>query len=207
MNDPANKKNTTDAMAAGQRMNFVDFSTGGVIFSDLLWVGVTLNHLNRPDQSFGSASDRIPVKTTLSLGYKFYFEDPTTIREFREKSLIPTLIYRTQGKFDQLDVGLYGIYDPVMIGVWYRGLPVKRYSEQFSNHDAIVAMAGLNFGALAVAYSYDFTISGLTGYSKGAHEISVLLEFYKPYSVKRKVRDVPCPKFYGQRKRGAVLIH
>ncbi|MFA9210006.1 MAG: type IX secretion system membrane protein PorP/SprF, partial [Yersinia sp. (in: enterobacteria)] len=39
-----------------------------------------------------------------------------------ERSITPAFIYKAQGKFDQLDVGMYLTYEPVVFGLWYRGL-------------------------------------------------------------------------------------
>lgn len=196
VNDPNGKAPTGDLLASDMRVNFLDFSTGGLLFSDNFWLGLSVNHLNRPNQAFSGEEDRLPLKTSLNFGYKIYFDAPT-YRGYREKSLIPTILYKSQGKFDQLDIGLYGIYEPIMIGLWYRGIPVKKYSREYNNHDAIVVMAGVNMGFLTFAYSYDITVSTLAPYSAGAHEVSLILEWYKPYKVKKKRRHVPCPSFYG----------
>lgn len=200
VNNPGVTNPTIDQLAKNDRRSFMDFTTGGVLFSDVMWFGLSLNHLNQPNQAFGGVSDRLPLKSTINFGYKFYFDDPN-YKNYKEKSLIPTFLYKTQGKFDQLDVGLYGIWDPIMLGLWYRGIPVKKYSRNYNNNDAIVVMAGLHFGGLSFAYSYDITVSTLAPYSGGAHELTLSFEFVKPYKLKKKRRSVPCPKFYGNRLR------
>jgi len=199
LNNPISPSPSNDPFAINNKMNYLDFSAGGVLFRDDFWFGVSLNHLNRPDQSFtGKNFDRVPVKTTLNLGYKIYFEKSGS-KDYREKSLTPTFLYKTQGNFDQLDIGVYGIYAPIMLGFWYRGIPVKKYSREYNNHDALVFLVGINAGPITFGYSYDLTISTLSAYSGGSHEISLIYEFYKHYKVKKIQKRLPCPSFYKRR--------
>lgn len=189
---------TNDILASGGRVSYLDFSTGGVIFSEFFWFGVEASHLNRPDQSVGTGTDRLPIKASFNAGYKILFGDPLS-RTYRERSLIPTVLYKFQGLYDQLDIGVYTIFDPLMLGLWYRGLPIKKFNREYNNHEAIVLLAGVNMAGVTFAYSYDITISSLAGYSQGAHEISLIVEWYKKYKVKKRQRPIPCPKFYGGR--------
>lgn len=189
---------TNDILAGGGRVSYLDFSTGGLVFSENFWFGIEASHLNRPDQAIGTGTDRLPIKGSFNVGYKFYYGDPLS-RDYRERSIIPTMLYKFQGQYDQMDIGIYTIYDPLMLGIWYRGLPVKKYSEDYRNHEAIILLAGVNAGGITLAYSYDITISSLAGHSKGAHELSVIVEWYKKYKVRKKRRPIPCPKFYGGR--------
>ncbi len=118
-----------------------------------------------------------------------------------ERSVTPTLNYKRQGKFDQLDIGLYWILDPVMFGAWYRGVPIKHY-EANQNNESIVLMAGLHHKNFSFGYSFDFTTStlGLRN-GGGAHELSLIYEWDFPYPNKKKTgRVLPCPKFYHRTK-------
>lgn len=198
-NNPSSTSASQDVFASNRKINYLDFTTGGVLFSDNFWFGVSLNHLNRPDQSFSNnKSDRLPLKSTVNVGYKFYFDDPNQ-PNYRERSIIPTLLYKTQGKFDQLDVGLYSIYDPIMIGFWYRGIPMKKYAPQYTNNDALIFLLGIHVAGLTVSYSYDLTISTLAKYSGGAHEIALVYKWKYPYRKKRRImKRLPCPSFYGR---------
>ena len=185
---------------------YPDASAGGLIYSSKFWVGIAANHLNRPSQSFlNNGADKLPIKTTLHTGMKFligkdkprYGIDDSE----NEVSISPVLLYKMQGKNDQLDLGMYFRYDFLVLGTWYRGLPFKLYpSEQFNN-DAIIAMAGGLFGPFNVGYSYDFTISKLApALTGGSHELSVTYNFLvESYSKKKrppsKNRKPVCPKF------------
>jgi type IX secretion system PorP/SprF family membrane protein len=178
------------------RNNYLDFSTGGILYSDKVWVGLSLHHLNKPDQSI--ISDQkfpLPVKTSVQAGYKIKLENEYLSQYEKEKSFIPTFMYKSQGKFDQLDLGMYFLYEPIMLGMWYRGIPVKNL-EKLPNNESLVFLAGVNYLGLTIGYSYDLTISKLTPSSGGSHEVSLIYEWEVPYRNKKKVvKKLPCPKF------------
>lgn len=198
VNNPSALEPSADILANSSRVSYLDFSAGGLLFTDVMWFGLSLNHLNTPNQSFiNSASDKVPIKATFNLGYKFYLSVPG--KNNPEKSITPTLLYKTQAKFDQLDIGLYGLYEPLMLGLWYRGIPIKGSPDKRLNQDAIVLLAGVFYKGMTFSYSYDFTISTLRKYTGGSHELSLILEWKVPYKLKRKRKPVPCPKFYNAR--------
>ena len=81
--------------------------------------------------------------------------------------------FQTQGKFYQSDLGLYYYKDPLVFGLWYRGIPFVTSQARRCNH-----WIGRNKDQqLSLGYSYDFTISNLIGSSGGSHEISLIYEF------------------------------
>jgi hypothetical protein len=86
--------------------------------------------------------------------------------------------------------------DPLVFGLWYRGLPlIKSYSEGYSNHESVILLVGLDYkDRFRIGYSYDITISQLSMSSGGSHEISVIFE-WPGYSKKSRLRRVACPKF------------
>lgn len=194
---------TSDGIVAdGGNVSFLDFSAGGIFYSDVFWIGYSAHHLNKPNEAFAGTSS-LPVKNSLHAGYKIFLSKPSRPGMqkgwSREKSIIPTFMYKLQGLYDQLDVGVYGIYDPFMFGLWYRGIPVKQYKEGVNNHEALIFLAGIHYQGLSFAYSYDLTISSLRPGSGGSHEISLIYEWeipYNNYKKKKRARKVSCPKFY-----------
>ncbi|MDZ7648914.1 MAG: hypothetical protein U5K54_18070 [Cytophagales bacterium] len=44
-----------------------------------------------------------------------------------------------------MDVGLHFLYDPVMIGLWYRGIPVQQNVKDNISQDALVLVLGFQF--------------------------------------------------------------
>lgn len=197
---------TLDPVAEfGPRLRYTDFSTGGLVYSDQFWGGVSVHHLNRPDQSFGAGvADRLPMKISVQAGYKIPLADYEIGNNLgdqidREKSVSFATLYKKQGKFDQLDVGAYVTYAPLTFGVWYRGIPVKQYERGLNNHDAAIFLIGYRQDNFSFGYSYDATISSLGFSSGGAHEISLSYTLDtdrdpKPRNKRRK-RELSCPKF------------
>ncbi len=101
-----------------------------------------------------------------------------------------------QGDFDQFDAGLYYTHEPLVVGVWYRGLPFKPL-EGVNNHESAIFLLGFTKDNLNIGYSFDYTISKLGINSGGAHEVSISYEFSlaDPRKPPRNVRRIPCPKF------------
>jgi type IX secretion system PorP/SprF family membrane protein len=183
---------------------YPDFSTGGLLFSDVMWFGLSAHHLNRPDQSFEGEQYTVPIKTSLQAGMRFPFGQQSTKKGYSrvsvERSVLPSLNLKNQGKFTQLDFGLTVIYEPVMFGVWYRGIPVKTFYG-FAGNESFIFLAGIHYETFSFAYSYDITASKL-GFrnSNGAHEISLIYEWNIPYPKKKRGRPLPCPHFYNKTK-------
>ena len=101
-----------------------------------------------------------------------------------------------QGQADQLDVGLYLTHNPFMAGLWYRGLPVKKYGTGVKNSESIVIMGGLIHKGLTIGYSYDIVVSQLASLSGGAHELSLIYQWQTDKGNrkgKKGYRPMPCP--------------
>ncbi|MBS1569920.1 MAG: type IX secretion system membrane protein PorP/SprF [Bacteroidetes bacterium] len=178
-----------------QSISYFDFSAGVLYYSEQLWGGISVNHLNQPQQSLFLEGDaRLPMRTSVHAGYRF----PVDGQPFRSSKTLMTLAahYKAQEKWDQLDLGGYVDHNGVSFGLWYRGIPgLKAYEPGQPNDEAAVLLLGYETPyQLQVAYSYDVTISKLTMKSGGAHEISVIYEWPK-HGKNRKYRSIPCPKF------------
>lgn len=187
---------------------YPDIAAGGLFYTNNAWVGIASHHLNKPIMSFNGADDgadanRIAMKTTLHAGMKFLVGNQGKPRYGvvedgdDEKSISPTMIYKTQGKWDQLDLGMYGRYSMLVVGFWYRGIPIKRYKSEISNHDAMNFLVGFIYNSFNLGYSYDLTISKLGMQSGGSHELSLTYTWLLMKHPKKKMRreKVVCPKF------------
>ncbi len=184
--------------------NYVDLSSGGLLFSDKFYIGYSAHHMNRPNQSILSGENSpLPMKSTITAGMKIPLDSKTgkglrVSKNEREISFSPAILYKMQGKFSQLDAGMYFTYEPLVLGVWYRGLPIRKSIEGLNNHDAAIFLVGFKNNNLSIGYSYDLTISSLTPSTGGSHEISVAYIFPQaPHKKKlpRSARRLPCPKF------------
>ncbi|MFL5729675.1 MAG: type IX secretion system membrane protein PorP/SprF [Cytophagaceae bacterium] len=179
------------------RKGFADVSAGGILYSRGMWVGFTANHLNTPNQSFAGGVSKLPAKFSLTSGYKIVlYKEVSLTEEGKEISVTPTFHYKSQGTSDQLDLGLYGAYNDALVGLWYRGIPIKRYANQYANNESFIVFAGWKGESFRVGYSYDFIISKLaTVRTGGAHELN-LTYIFRPHQKKKKIlKRLPCPSF------------
>jgi type IX secretion system PorP/SprF family membrane protein len=171
----------------------VDFASSAMIFDDRTWAGFTFDHLLTPKTSFygdGGAAT-VPVKFNLYGGTQLI--RTTRLRQKLQEVMSLALNFQKQGKFYQTDLGLYYYKDPLMFGLWYRGIPLVTSQAG----DAIIGLVGIKTSQLQIGYSYDFTISNLISSTGGAHEISLIYKFNNLSlgQQRKRIRAIPCPEF------------
>ncbi len=180
---------------------YPDFAAGGLLFSDLFWFGISGHHLSKPNiGNDPNTKFALPIKYSAQAGMRIPLGDRKVKQGYRtvnrERSFLPSINFKKQGPFDQLDLGAYMILEPVMFGLTYRGIPIQSY-QGFASNESIIFMAGIHFQGFSFAYSYDIVISQLTlANSAGAHEVSLIYEWDIPYPKSKKQRPLPCPRFY-----------
>jgi len=191
---------TAETFNTGENRIFADLSAGGLLYAQNFWVGFAAHHLNTPDQSLlGEDPSRLPIRYSVHGGYKIPLRTNKVLKgrnmDGKERSMVISGQYKRQAPFSQLDIGAYAILEPVVIGLWYRGIPVG--PEGLGNNESIVTLIGFTANKFNLGYSYDITISGLGSESGGAHEISLVYEFFSgdPRKPSYDSRRVPCPKF------------
>jgi len=99
-------------------------------------------------------------------------------------------LFKNQGKQNQLDLGIYWYKVPLVLGIWYRGLPP--FNSQ--RGDAFVLLAGYKTRHFNIGYSFDLTISNLISHAYATHEVSLSFKFRLPRR-RKKITGVPCPEF------------
>jgi hypothetical protein len=116
----------------------------------------------------------------------------------RVAAIAPSFVYKHQGSFDQLDIGTYFLYEPVVVGLWYRGIPITQNVADNISQDAVVIILGFQLTNIELSYSYDLTVSELGPIAGGAHELALKykLNIDNPSKSKKKERFIPCPTFY-----------
>jgi len=183
----------------GARVNFLSASAGGMLYTSKFWLGAAVHHINEPNQSLVGDESRLSRKYSLHAGYKMPFSKGRRLRtvalQYQERSATFAVNYKNQGGFNQLDAGVQLYFQPLVIGVWYRGIPIQSVNKVVKN-ESIIFLMGLELNAdVAFGYSYDFTVSKLVGSTGGAHEVSFTYTFGK--IKKRTKRDtiLPCFKY------------
>ena len=169
----------------------VDFATSALVYNETTWGGITFDHLLKPKTSFYGDESTVPVKINFYGGTQILKK--TRLKQKMQDVLSVAVNFQKQGKFYQSDLGLYYYKDPLIFGIWYRGIPFVTSQAG----DAVIGLIGIKTAQLHIGYSYDFTISNLIGSTGGAHEISLVYEFNNLSigQLKKRIRAIPCPEF------------
>lgn len=176
-----------------------DINSGLYYYDKRFWLGVSAHHLTRPYISYLQLENqRLPIRYGIHGGVTFdLFSNnigDVINNTLQERTLSLAFNYKRQGLFDQLDVGAELFYAPLIMGVWYRGLPTKR---SLPNNEAIIALLGFSLpNDLQIGYSFDFTVSKLAWRnSGGAHELSMRYTFRNYKLGKKRDRAIPGFKY------------
>ncbi len=176
---------TADIPRGGQ-VKAIDFSAGVLGFSENFYAGFAVHHLNEPNESLIVGTSILPMKFTAHAGAVIPIERK---KRDSDAKLSPNVLYRRQGEFQQLNIGLYVNKGPLVGGIWFRGLLFgARY------HDSFIATIGIQTDVVRFGYSYDVTISALTPSTGGSHEVSLAINF-DCRKKKVKFRTIACPSF------------
>ncbi len=176
-------------VVAQDKINKFDAAASVMIYSNFYWGGVTVDHLVKNNNSFTDIEPISGMKITVYGGYKWVYKEGR--RHNPDQSVTFAFNYRNQDYFNQLDFGAYWQYNPIELGLWYRGLPTKNKS-QLSNNDAIIAIFGIHIGRTRIGYSYDLTLSDLAGNTGGAHELSIMYTIPSYHKPKINRSAMPC---------------
>lgn len=173
------------------RYGHFDFAFSGLIFNEKYWAGITANHLMKLNSNLPNKEEYASLMFSAYGGATFNITRRRLLSA-NQKTITPAFHFRMQDKMQQLDLGIYMINSPYMLGLWYRGIPVITNTY---THDGITLLAGIQTGMLSIAYSYDFTLSKLVSTTGGSHEISLKYKFPPNQSRRKKIGAVPCPHF------------
>jgi type IX secretion system PorP/SprF family membrane protein len=175
---------------------YFDFGAGMLFYSRKVWLGFSTAHLNKPNRSLLEDEMEIPVKTSVHGGVRIPLYHGIFKRD-RTASIAPSFVYKQQGNFDQLDLGTYFFYEPVVFGLWYRGIPVQQNAKDNVSQDAVVVVLGFQLSQVELSYSYDITVSELGPITGGAHEVGLKFKIELATQVNKRKRErfIPCPTF------------
>jgi type IX secretion system PorP/SprF family membrane protein len=172
----------------------LDLSSGMLLFSERLWLGVAFKHMNTPNETFLIVNDNL--SRGLPLRYTFHGGMDITLREGNKQTLTsfvsPNFLFVSQGPYQQANVGAYAGLGSFFVGLWYRHTLDE-------NQDAAIVLAGFKQGVFKMGITYDATLSRLAGTSGGTYEVtlSCLLDEDKYLKKKNKLPNTSeCPRFF-----------
>lgn len=178
--------------------NHWDIGTGILIYTKKYWFGVAVDHLTRPNRSLLEGSDKLPMRYSIHIGSRYPLQKLIPIGTIAP-TIAPSILYRRQGNFQQLDAGASVHLQPVIIGLYYRGMPLINDSFGRINQDAVIVLAGVEYYNFEFAYSFDLNLSKLDPVAGGgAHEFSLIYNFKFPrsrYKPPKSQRKLSCPVF------------
>jgi type IX secretion system PorP/SprF family membrane protein len=152
------------------RKIYPDFAVGMVGQHRRTFWGVSVHHLTQPSETITEGDNKgdIPMKITLMAGNRSRkLHHGLLSREF---TISPNVLYQQQGSFKQLNFGIYMIEKSFQFGGWFRhNLDIRP--------DAIIALVGFAREKFQFGYSFDYTLSKLSNYSHGSHEVSLTFFF------------------------------
>ena len=149
----------------------VDLALSTLVYAKRFWAGVTVDHLLTPNVSLYAEKTLVPVKVAVFGGVEL-------VRKSRllkpvEETMTLAYLFKKQGPYNQLDLGVYWHKNPLVLGLWYRGIPP--FNSQ--RGDALIILIGYKTQNFNIGYSYDVTISNLIGQALGSHEVSMSVKF------------------------------
>ena len=168
----------------------IDASFSVLAFNKNYWLGFTWDRILMPNRSLTGDIIEDPFKFSVYGGTKFKIFDRYNWAS--GQSISPSFLFKMQDTYTQLDLGLYWYQMPLVIGIWYRGIPVFK---ELSSTDALAFLLGFKIDQFSIGYSYDLTISKLVGFTGGTHEISINYLFNQGVTQREKRRIIPCPSF------------
>ncbi len=182
---------TSVELFTDDKLSYYDFATSVMAHNKDLWFGATADHLIKINPALRENDAYAPMKFTVFGGGNIPFQKVSYRKDISK--LLLAFHFRSQGTLQQLDFGTYYQKNELLVGLWYRGIPVFGPS-----NDALTVMLGYKVNDFTIGYSYDITISKLITHTGGAHELSFTYEIPKRqgWSKRRsKVTAVPCPIF------------
>jgi len=190
------------AVTSAEAGNFVpsyymDFTVGGLLYTDQFWAGLSATHLNRPGYGFNQEL-QLPIRYIAIAGYKFYAKTYEEQGQLFELSFSPTATFLHQQNLNRLDIGLYTIYTPLTLGLIYKGVPVASGTNQ---DQTLSVLAGLQLRNIRVGYSHDVGLQGFSAEAGGANEVSLVFEpsdfnnLFKSRLRRKLNRNIVCPAF------------
>lgn len=176
-----------ERLSSVKPIRHLDVTSSLLAYSDQVWAGFTVDHLLSLNSSLKSEGGYVPIRLSVYGGGKYILSGKR--RSQTQESITGAFNFMMQDFYKYLDIGAYYSRTPMLVGLWYRGLPVFPDNP---NNGAITLQFGYNIGNVTMSYSYDYTISRLMTKTGGAHEVSLAFGIQ---AVKRKAkrRMIPCP--------------
>lgn len=144
-------------------------------------IGLAMQHINQPNESFTGTPSKLPIRTNAHLSYMLDLDPFENLEDDEKSYVIPSVVLYKQSQAESYSFGLQYKRRSVNVGLWYRSgdntgpsaVVVSLIFDLFINRDG---GEKLRFGV-----SHDAAVSGLTyGNTSGTQEGSIGYETTLP---------------------------
>jgi len=160
---------SNDLKPENSNLLYPDLSLGLLYYSPLFYAGLSIRHINNPDDKILDGGQNIGGGRSNLFLFQSGAQIPLTYINNNKSYIHPGLLYAQQAGIKQLNISV--LYD---MGMVYAGIA---YRHAFQNPDAAIFSLGFDGGLYKIAYSYDLTVSKLGAGSGGSHELGMTINF------------------------------
>ncbi|RYY34513.1 MAG: type IX secretion system membrane protein PorP/SprF [Sphingobacteriaceae bacterium] len=111
---------SADAFPFNNRFYF-DSGAGINLVVRNFMIGVSAQHLNRPNESFTGTPYRAPIRAAAHASYRLDLDWNDNLYDYEKSYLIPSVVVYNQGKSYSYNAGMQYKRRSVNAGLWYRG--------------------------------------------------------------------------------------
>ena len=164
----------------------MDYSLGLLASYNYFEAGFTTHHLT----SNSSQNSIIPYpgkrKFSILTQYTILLENIRTGKI--PKALIPSIIYQSQGSFQQLQYGIRYQINPLSSGIFIK-------QNLLNNVYGIILYLGITYKSYTFGYSYDYNLPNKGVYVpfSGGHELTLKINLQK-FEKSKGIKAIKCPK-------------
>lgn len=154
------------------KIDFLDISSGLLLFNEKAWFGASLKHLNKPNIAFTEYAS-VPLEMFLSIhsGYSLSLDDSHLTFIPDQTNILLTANYMKQAQYNRLDFGTAIELKPLMVGVIGATNPGGK-SDNSHLLTSVNIFGSIQLNRFVLGYSYDINTSKL-GNTQGVHELSL----------------------------------
>jgi type IX secretion system PorP/SprF family membrane protein len=164
------ERNNNDSYVPTTLQNGItpDFSIGTYLNKeDKYFVGVSLDHVIASNAPIETPQKKV----TLDFTRDMYFSGGYNFRISPKFMLMPSVIIQTDFTEMQTDIGaMTTIVNNILAGISFRGYDGRSL-------DALALIFGFRYKGFQAMYSYDATLSYLSKFSSGSHEVSLKYKY------------------------------
>lgn len=158
--------------------------------------GAAFYHINQPNESLTGGESSLPVRWTIHYGMLI---PSNSLLSNKTLTFYPNFRFEKQNDFTQFDLSVLAFEPPFFLGGNLRNS--KEYFN-YENTSQFIATAGFKgnnkiLGNYMIGYSYDVSLSGLSGSNRGTHEIALMIFLEKKNTNKSSRNpEFGCEDFY-----------